>query len=66
MDDFGAGLESLGILTAIRQNPDVCLSLLCTDENAEFGPVGHIHEVFANILFDRLFDAKGRILHNNN
>lgn len=39
LDEFSTGLESLGLLTVIRQNPDVCLSLLCSDENAEFGPV---------------------------
>lgn len=35
LDEFSTGLESLGLLTVIRQNPDVCLSLLCSDENAE-------------------------------
>lgn len=39
LDEFSTGLESLGLLTVIRQNLDVCLSLLCSDENAEFGPV---------------------------
>ena len=38
LDDFGAGMESLGLLTLLRRNPDVCKSLLCNGENGEFGP----------------------------
>lgn len=38
LDDFGAGMESVGLLTLLRRNPDVCMSLLCNGENGEFGP----------------------------
>jgi len=38
LDDFGASMESLGLLTLLRRNPDVCMSLLCNGENGEFGP----------------------------
>lgn len=43
LDEFGTGLDSLGLLTVIMQNPDVCLILLCSDENAEVGPVEFDH-----------------------
>ena len=39
LDEFCTGLESLGLLSVIKQHPDVCFNLLCTDEKAEFGPV---------------------------
>lgn len=38
LDDFGAGVESVGLLTLLRCNPDVCMSLLYNGENGEFGP----------------------------
>ena len=39
LDEFVTGLESLGLLTVIKQNPHVFSSFLCNNENVEFGPV---------------------------
>lgn len=38
LDEFRTGLESLGLLSLLKQNAAVCPSLLCFDENATFGP----------------------------
>ena len=38
LDEFGAGLEVLALRTTLRQNPEVCSSLLCFNDNLAFGP----------------------------
>ena len=37
LDDFGTGLDMLGLQTILRQNPEVCSSLLCHSDSS-FGP----------------------------
>ena len=37
LDEFGTGLDMLGLQTILRQNPEVCSSLLCHSDSS-FGP----------------------------
>ena len=38
LDEFAARLDTLGLTTALKVNPDACVTLRSFEENASFGP----------------------------